>query len=41
MPIEEKIQGAVKGIMEGIFLSIRRAAPFFEISESTWRHRYN
>ena len=41
MPSEEKIQEAIKGIKEGTFPSIRRAALFFEIPESTLRRRYN
>ena len=41
MTREEKIQEAIKGITEGIFPSIRRAAKFFEIPEATLRHRYN
>lgn len=41
MSREEKIQEALKGLKEGLFPSVRRAAKFFEIPETTLRNRYH
>lgn len=37
---EKKIKEAIKGVKEGKFTTIRKAAILFELAESTLRSRY-
>lgn len=35
-----KLQEAIQALREGKFQSVRRAAIFFDVPETTWRNRY-